>query len=456
MKKLFISMSMVCLSTMTVLAQDDNQMNDTLYTQEVLLEEQILQDRRPSYLTNVNDAANWGSNWFIELKGGASAFLGSPIGCGDVFDRLTPTLQVGVGKWFTPAIGGRVEFQGLTFKNAEFQKMDYRFVHADFMYNVTSGLRMNDHGLAQWDVIPFIGVGMVHNRDWSSSCACPEKTSGSHPFAFAYGLQVRYRLSNRLYLLGEVSGMTTAKNFDAIGTSSRFGDNMLNATLGLSLTIGKSGWKKVVDAKPYMDENILLKDYILQLREDNTILKRKLAGDTELKVLYPKNSYSGLLSLRARLSKRGIEVSDNGQAASGDKAESLQNNELTSDNGVHNDTIRFGKCRIGVGVPVYFFFNLNSVELVDKSQMVNLDEIAMIAKKQGYDITISGAADSATGTEDINSELSKRRADYIVDELLRRGVNKERLHTYSYGGISKYQPNEANRFTIVTLTDNKH
>ena len=88
--------------------------------------------------------------------------------------------------------------------------------------------------------------------------------------------------------------------------------------------------------------------------------------------------------------------------------------------------------------------------------MFNLDAIAIIAKKQGYDITISGAADSATGTEDINSELSKRRADHIVDELLRRGVNKERLHTYSYGGISKYQPNEANRFTIVTLTDNKH
>ena len=183
MKKLFISMSMVCLSTMTVLAQDDNQMNDTLYTQEVLLEEQILQDRRPSYLTNVNDAANWGSNWFIELKGGASAFLGSPIGCGDVFDRLTPTLQVGVGKWFTPAIGGRVEFQGLTFKNAEFQKMDYRFVHGDFMYNVTSGLRMNDHGIAQRDERNNIEVGMVQNRDRSAYCAGTKTTRGSNPSA---------------------------------------------------------------------------------------------------------------------------------------------------------------------------------------------------------------------------------------------------------------------------------
>ena len=170
MKKLFISMSMVCFSTMTVLAQDDNQISDTLYTQKVIQGEQILQDRKPSYLTNVNDAANWGSNWFFELKGGASAFLGTPIGCGDLFDRLTPSLQVGVGKWFTPASGGRVEFQGLTFKNADFQNIDYQFVHADFMYNVTSKLRTNENGLSHWDVIPYVGVGIIHNNDWSSSC----------------------------------------------------------------------------------------------------------------------------------------------------------------------------------------------------------------------------------------------------------------------------------------------
>ena len=62
-------------------------------------------------VANVSEAANWGINWFIEVKGGASAFLGSPIGCRDVFDRVKPALQVGLGKWFTPAIGGRIGFQ---------------------------------------------------------------------------------------------------------------------------------------------------------------------------------------------------------------------------------------------------------------------------------------------------------------------------------------------------------
>lgn len=444
-------MSMMCLTVMTVVAQENLQIDDTLYTQQVFTEEQLLQEQKPSYLTNISEAANWGRNWFIELKGGASAFLGTPIGCGDVFDRLTPAVQIGVGKWFTPAIGGRVEFQGLTFKNAEFKEMDYRFVHADFMYNVTSGLGLNDYGLAQWDVIPFVGIGMIHNPDWSSSCVCPEPTSGSHPFAFAYGLQVRYRLSNRFHLLGEVSGITTAKNFDAIGTSSKFGDNMLTASLGLSLTIGKTGWKRVVDAKPYMDENKYLKDYIYNLRDHNTRLKKRLAGDAEIKSLYPKNNYSGLLSLRSRLAKGD----SNGNNGNGDdtlaSADSYSTNDSTRNDGIRSDTVKLMNNKIGLGVPVYFFFKLNSVELVDKSQLVNLDEIARIAKQNGYDISISGAADSATGTEEINSNLSKKRAEYIAEELEKRGLARGRLHGYSYGGINRYQPIEVNRFTIVTL-----
>ena len=47
---------------------------------------------------------------------------------------------------------------------------------------------------------------------------------------------------------------------------------------------------------------------------------------------------------------------------------------------------------------MYFFFQINSDNLVDDSQMVNLDEIARIAKDENLKVSISGAADSATGT----------------------------------------------------------
>ena len=153
----YFFLSAFCLSAMTVKANDVNTTSDSISKQVGVTSEYYLQTLKPTYLTNVSEAANWGKNWFIEVKGGASAFLGSPIGCGDVFDRLTPALQVGLGKWFTPAVGGRVAYQGMSFKNGEFKKMDYHFVHADFLYNLTSGINCNDLGLSRWDVIPYIG-----------------------------------------------------------------------------------------------------------------------------------------------------------------------------------------------------------------------------------------------------------------------------------------------------------
>lgn len=138
---------MMCLAAMTASAQTARQSSDSLYIQKSYSQEQMLMPVNPTYLKHVSEAANWGRNWFIEAKGGASAFLGTPIGCGDVFDRVTPLLQIGVGKWFTPAIGGRIGFQGLSFKNAEFHTMKYQYVHADFLYNVTSGIRQNESGI---------------------------------------------------------------------------------------------------------------------------------------------------------------------------------------------------------------------------------------------------------------------------------------------------------------------
>ncbi len=81
-------LSALCLSAMTVKASDVNMASDSIVKQVSVNSEQYLQTLKPTYLMNVSEAANWGKNWFIEVKGGASAFLGSPIGCGDVFDRL--------------------------------------------------------------------------------------------------------------------------------------------------------------------------------------------------------------------------------------------------------------------------------------------------------------------------------------------------------------------------------
>ena len=485
MKKKIVIMSMLCLA-LTASASGQSNEVDSSYMEPVVTSDVMLQSLQPTYLRNVSEGSGWDRNWFLEFKGGTSAFLGSPVGCGDLFDRLTPALQVGVGKWFTPAVGGRIEFQGCQFKNAEFSTMKYQFIHADFMYNLTAFIRQNELGLSRWDVIPFLGIGMVHNSDWSSG----NRSGTNHPFAFAYGLEARYRITNRLHLLAELSGMTTMKNFDAIGSSSRFGDNMLTLSAGLSVTIGKVGHKRIIDAKPYMSQNEWLLDYANGLSSRNRYLTKRVhedeqcmaeyrkileieglldlykdrltdKGHTKIKSLYPKNDYSGLNSLRARLANRGWDGNPNTMPRAMQKRngmedtddiyslDSLFNNSGVTDNAYLSAMLNGQEY---IGAPIYFFFHLGTDVLTEKNQVMNLDEIARVANKHGLQVKVIGAADSATGTESINDNLSRQRAEYIRRLLLDRGVDDSRVYTIYAGGIDKYSPAEANRNTCVVLS----
>ena len=485
----YLFLSAFCLSAMTVKANDVSTTSDSISKQVGVTSEYYLQTLKPTYLTNVSEAANWGKNWFVEVKGGASAFLGSPIGCGDVFDRLTPALQVGLGKWFTPAVGGRVAYQGMSFKNGEFKKMDYHFVHADFLYDLTSGINCNDLGLSRWDVIPYIGVGMIYNPDWYSACMCPGHASGSHPFTFSYGLECRYRLNDRMHLVAELSGMTTAKNFDAVGSSSKFGDNMLTLSAGLSFTLGKAGYKRIVDAKPYIAQNEWLLSYAESLGNNNRMLRKsnmenekilaeyqkilemeglldlygnKFNNKDKSKALFPRNDYSGLNSLRARLNNKGWDGNPEnmpkamlkrgeGYDKETEKAmDAFYNGELDELQIAYLTAMRDGTEPIGA--PVYFFFNIGTDHLTDASQLLNIDELAKVAKTYNLKVKIIGAADSATGTDSINETLSSKRAAYIMRLMCDRGVASENIKTSHEGGIDDYSPVQANRNTCVVLS----
>ena len=487
----YFFLSAFCLSAMTVKANDVNTTSDSISKQVGVTSEYYLQTLKPTYLTNVSEAANWGKNWFIEVKGGASAFLGSPIGCGDMFDRLTPALQVGLGKWFTPAVGGRVAYQGMSFKNSDFKKMDYHFVHADFLYNLTSGINCNDLGLSRWDVIPYIGVGMIYNPDWYSACTCPAYASGSHPFAFSYGLECRYRLTDRMHVVAELNGMTTAKNFDSVGASSKFGDNMVTLSAGLSFTLGKVGYKRIVDANHYMAQNEWLIAYADRLADRNSRLAQKHKEDERIKAeyrkileieglldlykdrigdkhddkehsLYPRNDYSGLNSLRARLNNKGWD----GNPETMPKAMKKRMDTVADNDGNESgviDPLFTGDSYDGylsamtngseyIGAPIYFFFRLGTDELTEVSQLLNIDEIARVAKTHHLKVRISGAADSATGNERINNSLSQKRADYIKALMVQRGIEESLITTTYEGGIDDYSPVQANRQTCVSLS----
>lgn len=426
-------------------------------------------------------------NWFVTVAGGLNTFLGTPLGCDDLFGRMKPAYSFAVGKWFTPAVGGRINYNGMAFKDGLLSDQKYHYVHADMMWNIL-GRRYARQKQVRWTVAPFAGVGMIHHA-----------TNGNNPFALSYGIQGQYKLSKRVSLLMELSGMTTFQNFDGLGRPNRPGDNMLLFTTGLSFSIGKTGWKRVVDAGPYMRMNEQLVGYANSLSAENRYYAGKNEKNKrtliELKKImeieglldkyshlfadssehaghtYPVNNYSGLNSLLARLKNKkwnGKSVDENlSQVPVTDPEDSLCSNgnntqglctaeELESKYFSEADSTykkKYADCFSNgiIGSPVYFFFNLNSVQLTDRSQSINLDALARVAVKYDLYIKVTGAADKETGTFAINDSLSLTRANYISDQLQCRGVKVEKIVVDSKGGISDYLPVEANRNTKVEL-----
>lgn len=160
---------------------------------------------------------------------------------------------------------------------------------------------------------------------------------------------------------------------------------------------------------------------------------------------YPRNDYSGLNSLRARLANHGWNGQSTTHAAS-------QQVNTPADSIVAGDYLSLmasgSKC---IGSPIYFFFKIDTADLTESSQLLNLDELARVAKAYHLRVSVTGAADSATGTVPINNSLSASRADYIYNELVKRGVDGSRINKVSEGGIDDYKPTEANRHTKVCL-----
>lgn len=199
------------------------------------------------------------------------------------------------------------------------------------------------------------------------------------------------------------------------------------------------------------------------------------------------NNYSGLNSLRERLANRswdgrserstswglsidgsssdGASYGNNGSGPDGgdDYASSVGKGfgRTTYDSmGLRLDDAggkameylsKAGKGEVCIGVPVYFFFSLARTSLTDKSQLVNLDAIAEVAKEWQLTVRVTGAADSATGSADGNASLSKARADCISKLLHERGVPEEKIQTVAEGGIEKFSPPAVNRQCKVEL-----
>ena len=326
-----------------------------------------------------------GDNWFASVQAGTSTFLGAPKGCGDFYDKTKYTMVFSLGKWHSRFFGTRVVYQGFKFANCDKQSVGYQNYHGDLMLNVSSFYRTSYDPLPKWNIIPYVGAGIIRNSELHKK-----------PFAVSYGLIGSYRMSKRVSLSAEVGGTSTFQAFDGKGKDKHFGDNLLQASIGLTVGIGKLGWDKKAS------------------KQVGTLPVQDVTDLTP----FPRNDYEGLRRLRERMG----------------------NGDTTVDE-------RLAK----FDAPILFFFKINSIELIDKQQLVNIKEIAGAVNEFDLNLRIVGAADSKTGTPKGNRKLSVRRAKYIAKLLMKAGVPKEKMIGISQGGINIYKPYTANRHTCVIV-----
>lgn len=430
-KLVLLTAAIACASFLPCKAQSNLQANDyeaIVSSDEkddfVKVEDSRVPERlSPVYMDYVK-ADDWKGNWWLGVQGGASFFIGNPNGCGDVFDRSMMNFNVSVGKWITPQVGLRVNFQGLKFKDCELQKQNYFALHGDFMFNLASLFRSPDNTNPRWDLSPYVGIGIAKGATLShDNCPCKACNGSNWPFLIAYGIQARYRISERVHLTGEIGNFTTMADFDNYGVRRHLSDNMLSVSAGLSVTIGRVGWKRAIDARPYIEQNDYLIDYCRKLEN---------VADNVQESNREQSTYGGLEALKARLMQR----------------HEREMAQLRADQEHYNDSLRAARA---YNIPIYFFFKKGTAQLTDRSQLVNLDELVRVTKEHNLTLRIDGAADAATGTVKGNRNLSIKRSKFLAKELKKRGIDVKNIKGVALGGIRQHKRIQEDRYAKVAI-----
>lgn len=328
-------------------------------------------------------------NWFVTVGAGGGLFLGDhdrQIGLGK---RISPALDIEVGKWFTPGLGLRLGYNGLSAKGAtrwstahstgkdvpgwnggmDYSKFKYFNLHADVLLNF-SNLFCGYNEKRIWNSSPYLSVGWM--RTWEAP------TVGN--ITMSVGWLNTFRLNKALDLNLDLRGALVDDAMDGEMGGSKF-DGMITATVGLTYKFKQRGWSRSKTVtRTNMGEINALRDQLNRANEENARLRNAIdESNREPKQAVKKTVASNLIIFRIGSAKLSKEA----RANLGLLAEAIKSSDPNA---------------------VY---------------------------------TITGYADAGTGSKKTNERLSKERAEAVRDCLVNEyGVSDSRLRIDYKGGVS--------------------
>lgn len=341
------------------------------------------------------------SNWFVQGGVQWTAFYSSLEHGFDTSNnplksfRSNPQASVAIGKWFTPGLGLRTKVSGIWGK-ANGDSFKYWNAQEQVLFNL-SNMFCGYNPKRVYNCIPFAGAGFARNM-----------SSDMYAMGMSIGLLNEFNINKRVAINLELGWNRLENDFYSEGHANNgprgwdSHDNYLYAELGLTLNIGKTGWAKVPDV-----------DAIKALSQSQIdALNAQLA-----------DSKSENERLKAMLNEKPKEVA---------MPESIKQFITT---------------------PVSVFFNIGKTDVANPKDLVNVETLAKYAKTNNSKIMVTGFADSATGTPQINQKLSVKRAEIVKGELIKMGVPADNISTQAHGGVETLSPISFNRRATVQITE---
>lgn len=396
MKKVIVLSALLLVTGMSVYAQED--FSKSIKTTTTIVE------NADKYKVETN---RFWSNWFVTAGGGALIFFGDHNMQMKFGDRLSPALDIGFGKWFTPGIGVRFMYSGLTIKGAtqngshstgkvydasqwlDEQKFDFMNIHGDVLFNA-SNLLCGYNEKRFWSVTPYVGLGWI--LTW--------ETSRARNFNASIGLINSFRLSSAFDLNLDVRGTATKDEFDG-ERGGRKEEGLLSVTVGVTYKFPRRTWgRSTVKTITFSDEELrLMREQLKAMNDENNRLKNELVETSN------------------KVTERVVET-----------------NILSA--------------------PYLVTFQISRYALSNEAR-VNIGFQAKIMKENKNAVyTIIGYADKGTGTKEFNQFLSKSRAEAVYNCLVNEfGVPASQLKITYEGGVDNmfYDDPRVSRAVITVI-----
>ena len=302
---------------------------------------------RGPYLTN----GLW-DNWFVNVGGGVNC-------CYDNKDwGIGGALNVNAGKWFTPSIGARIGYNGITGLDGKFG-----YGHIDALWNISNAIG----GYKEtrfWDFVPYLHAGLLYDRpvvdcDWAAGA----------------GLLNLIRLTDRLDLTLDVRGNL----YERYGRAG-----CVSVAVGLAVNLGKTNFVRAANWHNPKDTDALA------------------AAAASAAALTAANA--ALEADKAELEKKNAELADKNATL----MKALQEAE--------------GKSVLQEVGPAAFYFEIGQTTLSQKElahlDFYLSNVLPHVDGKKAAVIT--GSADKKTGSAKRNKYLCEKRAEYLQKLLVEK------------------------------------